>query len=231
MTNKQGKTLGKRNPRCVWSNSNIGFLLGVVLRFFAPKRCFQIRSYSSLKVAYWNSSAFFWNLYIHEPCEISTFAHQVWESSEKSGWVSHNFSNWKGLYLGVAIVSIHNCTGQWSELDFGRMFASIEGPSSIKVSETRKRSSVQEICWEPNRLLDQVKVPFLVSISIRLRWYIRSLNLPLSWSSRCVPPLFSFSVRMMLKSLPIIQCYCPISPQRNERLCRNRSFFWLFWGP
>jgi hypothetical protein len=76
------------------------------------------------------------------------------ESSEKSRWVSQNFSKQKGLNLGVLVCQSRVALGQWSEPDFGRMFASIKGPSNINVSDMRNRSSLhmlpverQTICW------------------------------------------------------------------------------------
>jgi hypothetical protein len=156
----------------------------------------------------------FWNLYIIEPCDISAFAHEVWESSRKSGWFRKKFPNQNGLYLGVAIVSIHSFIGQWLEPDFGRIISLIEGPSSIRVSEMRDWSSLQAICWAPDHLLYQVKVSFLYSISIRLRWSKRSKNLPLSCLRHLEPPLFYSSVWKMLKYPPKIQHLFPISLPR-----------------
>jgi hypothetical protein len=53
-------------------------------------------------------------------------------------WDKQNISNLKGLSFGVAIMSIHSCTGQWSDPNFGRMLASTIGPSSIRVPKIKK---------------------------------------------------------------------------------------------
>jgi len=79
-----------------------------------------------------------WKLYMQVPCSISSFFHQEFECWWKLGWDSHDFSNRKGMSLGIAPTSRQSETGQWSEPIFGRILASMERSSISKASEMRK---------------------------------------------------------------------------------------------
>jgi hypothetical protein len=119
--------------------------------------------------------------------------------------VSQNFSNLKGLNFDVVSMEIWRAISQWSEPVLGRIRLSMHRSLSIKCSVTKKRSSLQAICWLPDLQLDQVKVPLLFSMSTSFSYSGRVLNLPLSCSSHLLPPIFSSSDIIILKSPPRIQ--------------------------
>ena len=165
-----------------------------------------------------------WNLYISVPWSTSAWAHQVFASCWKSGCVSQNFSNQNGLNLGVASISSWRVIGQWSETTLGRIRFSMQRYISINSSVTRKRSSRQATCWFPDLRLDHMKVPLLFSVSTNFSYLGRVLNLPLSCSSLLLPPVFSSSDMIMLKSPPKIQLGVVASDFTRASLSMNLIF-------
>ena len=108
-----------------------------------------------------------WNLYMQVPCSISSWLHQEVVKRWNSGWECKNFSNLSGLSFGIDPASKKSEMVQWSKSALGRMLASMVGSSTSRASIMRKRFSWKETYWCPDLWLDQVKIPFCISISIR----------------------------------------------------------------
>lgn len=69
-----------------------------------------------------------WNRYILVPLVSSGSCHQCLILEVNSGWLKQNFSNLKGLFLGVPRMAASRVMGQWSEPPQGIMLDSTVTP-------------------------------------------------------------------------------------------------------
>ena len=67
-----------------------------------------------------------------------------------------NFSNLKGMFLGVSRNAASRAMGQWSDPPLGRILEAIVVPSSKMFSEIKKRSRREAILFSPPLRLFQV---------------------------------------------------------------------------
>lgn len=76
-----------------------------------------------------------------------------------------NFSNLKGLFLGVPWIVAIKDIGQWSDPPLVRISSSTKIPSIMMLSEMRNLSKQEEISLSPPHLLFHVKVLLFGSIN------------------------------------------------------------------
>ena len=89
-----------------------------------------------------------WNWYIMVLGGTMVVFHHPWRVSLKDGCLSHNFSNLKGFEAWVKVFRDRQL-GQCFEPTCGTMVASMTFVIFMRVSEMRKRSRREAVCWDP----------------------------------------------------------------------------------
>lgn len=130
--------------------------------------------------------------------------HQMAMLFWKSGWESQIFSNPKGLLLGFPTHWMSSWTDQWSKPPKGRTLTTMSLSLVIRSSKIINLSSLEATWDSPPLLLFQVNVPLFITISTSFMLSMKDWKAQESLVRILVPPFFSDSVFIILKSPPRI---------------------------